>query len=468
MKFNRSHLPTFWLSALLLFTWQSITANELDAVLPKLESDRDAALATYKETVEAINQEKLLLVREATELDRTVIERKEQLRLLDLEKLEREQTQLLAEETLSELENVSAYVDGVLREFSNKFLSRIDFSEQQRFLKEVTEINESLRLESGSYDQNIAAQLDVVELSIGLLEQSIGGYRFEGSSLSPQGILKSGTIIRFGPASYFASDEKTASGLLVPNAGTIEPKTVPLTAENNLNISSLALAKEGYLAIDTSLNALKLDRERGSTWQHLQKGGWVGYVIMSLGAISLVLVLAKIASIKSEAPATPDNISAIVSHAQSEDYDNAAKSISESCSSVRTLLTAGIKNTNQTVDLLEESLLSEVLEYKLRLERFIPVLALTAATAPLLGLLGTVVGMIKTFTLITVFGTGDAKSLSSGISEALVTTELGLIIAVPALILHGLVMHMIQTRTAAMERIAFEYVKEVKRIPDKG
>ena len=71
------------------------------------------------------------------------------------------------------------------------------------------------------------------------------------------------------------------------------------------------------------------------------------------------------------------------------------------------------------------------------LERFLPFLAITAAAAPLLGLLGTVIGMIKTFQLITIFGTGDAKSLSSGISEALVTTALGLSVAIPILILHG-------------------------------
>ena len=80
--------------------------------------------------------------------------------------------------------------------------------------------------------------------------------------------------------------------------------------------------------------------------------------------------------------------------------------------------------------LLEELLYEKLLSIRPKLERFLPFLAVTAATAPLMGLLGTIDGMIKTFKLITKFGTGDARTLSSGISEALVTTN-GLVVAIP-------------------------------------
>ncbi|HAQ50749.1 MAG TPA: flagellar motor protein MotA, partial [Gammaproteobacteria bacterium] len=66
------------------------------------------------------------------------------------------------------------------------------------------------------------------------------------------------------------------------------------------------------------------------------------------------------------------------------------------------------------------------------------ILALLAAVAPMLGLLGTVSGMIETFQAITLFGTGDPKLMSGGISQALVTTELGLAVAIPLLILHSI------------------------------
>ena len=76
-------------------------------------------------------------------------------------------------------------------------------------------------------------------------------------------------------------------------------------------------------------------------------------------------------------------------------------------------------------------------EFKFKMNRWLPVIALTAGVSPLLGLLGTVTGMIKTFQLISIFGAGDAKLLSSGISEALITTEFGLVVAIPALVFHA-------------------------------
>ena len=71
------------------------------------------------------------------------------------------------------------------------------------------------------------------------------------------------------------------------------------------------------------------------------------------------------------------------------------------------------------------------------LECLLSLLAVTAAAAPLLGLLGTVTGMIETFGVIREVGTGDPRPLSGGISEALVTTEIGLGIAIPALLAHA-------------------------------
>ena len=84
--------------------------------------------------------------------------------------------------------------------------------------------------------------------------------------------------------------------------------------------------------------------------------------------------------------------------------------------------------------MVTEALLAE----QPRIERFgVPIMVI-AAVAPLLGLLGTVTGMIGTFDVITQFGTGDPKMLSGGISEALVTTQMGLIVAIPMLLLGNL------------------------------
>jgi biopolymer transport protein ExbB len=81
----------------------------------------------------------------------------------------------------------------------------------------------------------------------------------------------------------------------------------------------------------------------------------------------------------------------------------------------------------------ENILLSLNIRQKSNFERYTGTIALLAAIAPLLGLLGTVSGMIKTFGVISTFGTGNARALAAGISEALITTETGLVLAVPGL-----------------------------------
>ena len=132
------------------------------------------------------------------------------------------------------------------------------------------------------------------------------------------------------------------------------------------------------------------------------------------------------------------------------------------------LLSTAVKNYKLDSTNLEEILFEKIISAQPILERFLPFMALTAASAPLLGLLGTVTGMIKTFTLITIFGTGDAKSLSSGISEALVTTELGLIVAIPSLILHGLLSRMAKQKIGELEQVSVSFINGITGIKNSS
>lgn len=99
-----------------------------------------------------------------------------------------------------------------------------------------------------------------------------------------------------------------------------------------------------------------------------------------------------------------------------------------------------------TRDVMENAIQEAMLRQIPRLERFVATLAILAAIAPLLGLLGTVTGMINTFQIITLFGTGDPKLMSGGISEALVTTQLGLAVAIPIMLMH----HFLERRVDKM------------------
>jgi biopolymer transport protein ExbB len=135
----------------------------------------------------------------------------------------------------------------------------------------------------------------------------------------------------------------------------------------------------------------------------------------------------------------------------------------------RRILEQGIdfvkENPGASRDDLEESLYERYLEAGPSLQRGLPLIAIAAATAPLLGLLGTVTGMMETFRLITVFGSGDARQLASGISEALITTEYGLVVAIPALILHALLSRKVQGVKSTMEMTSLAFLNGVKNEP---
>ena len=94
-------------------------------------------------------------------------------------------------------------------------------------------------------------------------------------------------------------------------------------------------------------------------------------------------------------------------------------------------------NRSQDIETLELKLDEQILRESPRIERFNDIIKVLAAVAPLLGLLGTVIGMIQTFTAITIYGAGDPKTMASGISTALMTTVMGLIAAIPLLLLHA-------------------------------
>ena len=158
--------------------------------------------------------------------------------------------------------------------------------------------------------------------------------------------------------------------------------------------------------------------------ERVNQGGIIGRVILSLGALGVLLALFKFAAL---------TLTGLRVSAQ----------LRSSTISVRNPLGRVLKiyedNANDTLDSLEAKLAQAITKEKPRIERFVPFLKIIATVAPLMGLLGTVTGMIITFQQITIYGTGDPKTMAGGISVALVTTVLGLTVAIPMVLLHALV-----------------------------
>jgi len=177
------------------------------------------------------------------------------------------------------------------------------------------------------------------------------------------------------------------------------------------------------LVVDPSRgNLLALLAQTPNLQERIAQGGLVGYIILGLGGVGLLVALWKLlATLKIEF--------SVRSQLRKPEQGNAGNPLGR-------VLAAGQagRTTDETELRVDEALLKEAP----LLERGLTLLKLIAAVAPLLGLLGTVTGMIGTFQSITLFGTGDPKLMAGGISQALMTTVLGLCVAIPLLFCHSL------------------------------
>lgn len=156
----------------------------------------------------------------------------------------------------------------------------------------------------------------------------------------------------------------------------------------------------------------------------IEQGGIVGYIIISLGIVGVILALWRLLALvgvggrvkkqmKSDTPSDDNPLGRIL----------------------------GVYQTNSQLDpeSVELKLAEAIIKERPKIEMGISFIRIIAAVAPLLGLLGTVTGMIITFQAIVLFGTGDPKTMAGGISTALITTVLGLCVAIPCLLLHSVV-----------------------------
>jgi len=122
------------------------------------------------------------------------------------------------------------------------------------------------------------------------------------------------------------------------------------------------------------------------------------------------------------------------------------------------ILAAGLSNSRHGRDVMRDSIQEAATAVVHDMERFLGALATIAAVAPLLGLLGTVIGMIKVFTALNLEGTGNASVLAGGISEALITTAAGLCVAIPAMIAHRFFVRRVDSLVVAMEQESVKLV----------
>ena len=286
--------------------------------------------------------------------------------------------------------------------------------------------------------------------------------RRSGEFFLADGTSAQGTIVRVGAVAAFGVHEREAGALAPAGDGRLKlwpDSTGEASAQALTQASAQALARGQRPASLRLLLFESLDKnlepKQARTWvQTVQVGGLVAWVIVALGALGVLLVLARgliFAASGAGAQRLLAELGPLIDQGQLELALARARGARGAVARVlEAALLALPLERQQAEDMIAEVILREAP----KIERFGTILMVFAAVAPLLGLLGTVTGMISTFDIITEFGTGDPKMLSGGISEALITTELGLIVAIPMLLLGNLTNGEAARRVTSLERAA--------------
>ncbi|OWU98745.1 MotA/TolQ/ExbB proton channel family protein [Fibrobacter sp. UWR2] len=181
-----------------------------------------------------------------------------------------------------------------------------------------------------------------------------------------------------------------------------------------------------------------------------KKGGIVMYPLALVAILALLLCLERFLVLSYRGHLSRRFIRKLNALVKDTRYEDAASLCLKKETSLSMVLFAVLNRARETREDAERSLQEALLREQPKLDRRMGLLAAMGTIAPLLGLLGTVTGIITLFTVITEVGTNDARVLAGGISEALVTTETGLVIAIPVMILHGLLSEKIEKVTSEM------------------
>jgi|TARA_B100001540_G_scaffold161323_1_gene142758 biopolymer transport protein ExbB len=182
-----------------------------------------------------------------------------------------------------------------------------------------------------------------------------------------------------------------------------------------------------------------------SLWERIQQGGIIGYIILAIGGITLIYAIYKYTMLW---------VMSRQVHAQlGSDTPSDSNPLGR-------VLKVGKSHMKDEIDRLELKLAEAIMGERPAIERGISFVKIVSVVAPLAGLLGTVTGMIITFQQITLFGTGDPKIMAGGISQALVTTVLGLVVAIPTTLAHSFLQSSARSVVDVLEEQATGIVAE--------
>ncbi|PQJ29862.1 MotA/TolQ/ExbB proton channel family protein [Rubritalea profundi] len=308
----------------------------------------------------------------------------------------------------------------------------------------------------------VELKADLLDYAFDQIEEVLGGEVAQSKAIGNQGQILAGSTYSVGPLSWFLSSDGIYAGHLKNNYSSGLPT---LGHEESANVALLFKGEPVELAIDVSGGKARAIAEIQSDPLDLfQKGGVWLWPIILIALISVFCGCMKFFQLAKIREPDAQWLASILGAVRSGDLES-AKQLTQSCKHpAAEMIRASMCYISAGVDVVEEVIYEQLIGVQSKLQKWLPFIAVTAATAPLLGLLGTVSGMIRMFNVITVTGTGDVKPMAGGISEALVTTLFGLVVAIPALIMHTMLSRRSNGVVQNTEKLGLTFVNGLRKL----
>lgn len=305
--------------------------------------------------------------------------------------------------------------------------------------------------------KTIFAQSDALIKKLSTIEVTKGPFYLN------DGTEKLGTVVKIGNIAQFGIDGSNAGALVPAGEGKFKLYDEPSAVETAAALAKGTMPETLNIFIYENSTKEIEDKTEKTAYSVIDSGGIIGWVIVGLGAFGLLLALFRLIFLMGSNAKTSTLPQSTLAELLKGGQEKALDYLKTQKGATARVLKATVRNLDAEREHVEDVVMESIMHESSRLDRFGSAIMVIAAVAPLLGLLGTVTGMIATFDIITEFGTGDPKLLSGGISIALVTTELGLIVAIPMLLIGNMLSAWAEKIKDAMEHSALHLINEYNK-----
>ena len=419
-------------ATVLLFSANISFAASSDDAKQSILSDIKTAQRTLSKTQNSISKEQAALAKQIFTKQQSLSKLREQAAV----------NRRLADENTLSLDQLQTRLDTWQQQ------QQYQLNLLSRFVRQNTSNSASSNESANSQNELLSRVVSLINNQ----EQALYPQFKKQSVVLSNGELSQANTLQVGPVAWFSTQTPKLMGLLNldDESNVLKVALVQSTSDDNPLDNTLKQNGVGstLLTFDPSLTHLVTSQaQQESPLEHLEKGGLWAIPIILFACFALTIALLKAAQLL--------RLSKIKMHSQMQLQQLfKAENSSEFSGMQQQLFNLTLQSEKGQVR--DDQLFNQLIHDKHKLDNFIGAIAVTAAVAPLLGLLGTVSGMIETFKMMTLFGSGDPEVVSGGIAQALITTELGLVVAIPALVLNALLSRKAKAYYSQLEGFALQ------------